>query len=272
MNEMRPPAETPTNGDDRAGAVDARASNRPVLLLYERRTLLREALVSLFRSVAREFRLETVTHPSEVGRLPKPIVEDVALVVISVGSHRVGDEWVAQDLRAMRRTTGERPIIVLGEPADRQDIAAALMFDIQGFIPTTTNAMVALHALKLVRAGATFVPLDVLMDDNGSTGAHDSTGDGIDAPPPLLRAGPLPQGVDFTPRQSEVLELLRHGAPNKIIAYKLGMKISTVKIHVRNIMRKLNVTSRVQAALYASNVMPNGGSDNGAAPTQKPAD
>ena len=52
----------------------------------------------------------------------------------------------------------------------------------------------------------------------------------------------------FTTRQAAVIDALRQGKPNKIIAYELKMRESTVKVHVRNIMKKLNATNRTQVA------------------------
>jgi len=53
--------------------------------------------------------------------------------------------------------------------------------------------------------------------------------------------------VCFTPREVELLEFLRHGMPNKIIAHQLGISQSTVKAHLHNIMAKLHAKNRTQA-------------------------
>lgn len=55
----------------------------------------------------------------------------------------------------------------------------------------------------------------------------------------------------FTPRQIAVLHRLRQGKANKIIAYELAMSESTVKVHVRNIMKKMSATNRTEAAYRA---------------------
>lgn len=57
--------------------------------------------------------------------------------------------------------------------------------------------------------------------------------------------------ITFSPREREVLLCLARGASNKEIARALEMAESTVKIHVQGILRKLNLSSRVQAAIYA---------------------
>ena len=53
----------------------------------------------------------------------------------------------------------------------------------------------------------------------------------------------------LTPRQRQVLELLGQGRPNKVIAQRLALCESTVKVHVRQIMRKLGATNRAEVAL-----------------------
>jgi two-component system nitrate/nitrite response regulator NarL len=60
----------------------------------------------------------------------------------------------------------------------------------------------------------------------------------------------------LTARQKAVLELLRRGDTNKVIARRLGMREGTVKVHVRQIMRKFGVTSRTQIAVICANGRP----------------
>ena len=55
----------------------------------------------------------------------------------------------------------------------------------------------------------------------------------------------------LSPRERDVIVMLAQGASNKEIARNLNLAESTVKIHVQGILRKLNLTSRVQAAVYA---------------------
>jgi DNA-binding CsgD family transcriptional regulator len=58
--------------------------------------------------------------------------------------------------------------------------------------------------------------------------------------------------MDLTPRELSVIDLLREGKPNKLIARQLDMQENTVKVHVRNILRKLNAANRTHAALVAN--------------------
>jgi len=59
------------------------------------------------------------------------------------------------------------------------------------------------------------------------------------------------RGEHLTPREREVLALLARGRANKAIALDLGVSERTVKTHVSNILGKLNLTDRTQAAVYA---------------------
>ena len=62
----------------------------------------------------------------------------------------------------------------------------------------------------------------------------------------------------FTARQAEVVEALRRGKANKIIAYELHLRESTVKVHIRNIMKKLKATNRTEVAFKINDMFPAG--------------
>ena len=60
----------------------------------------------------------------------------------------------------------------------------------------------------------------------------------------------------FTLRQAEVVDALRRGKANKIIAYELNLRESTVKVHIRNIMKKLKATNRTEVAFKLKDLFP----------------
>jgi two-component system nitrate/nitrite response regulator NarL len=65
------------------------------------------------------------------------------------------------------------------------------------------------------------------------------------------QAAPPNETDALSPREKEILSLLARGASNKEMARDLGVSESTVKMHLRHILKKLNLSSRVQAAVYA---------------------
>ena len=78
--------------------------------------------------------------------------------------------------------------------------------------------------------------------------------------PPSAQQGGVPEKVHLTAREREIMQCLARGESNKEIARRLDVAESTVKIHVQNILKKLNLSSRVQIAVYA---VENGLSGNG---------
>ena len=71
------------------------------------------------------------------------------------------------------------------------------------------------------------------------------------APAPAAAAAAADERERLSPREREILSLLTRGVSNKYIARELDVAESTVKIHVQSILKKLKLTSRVQAAVYA---------------------
>jgi len=69
--------------------------------------------------------------------------------------------------------------------------------------------------------------------------------------PQNINSNAATDSVELSPREREVIIWLARGGSNKEIARALNMAESTVKIHVQGILRKLNLSSRVQAAVYA---------------------
>ena len=72
---------------------------------------------------------------------------------------------------------------------------------------------------------------------------------GGDAAPPAAQADPI---HSLSPRERQILALIAQGASNKEIARQFAIAETTVKIHVQHILRKLDVTTRVHAAVMAS--------------------
>ncbi|MBK5964566.1 two-component system response regulator NarL [Thiocystis minor] len=70
-----------------------------------------------------------------------------------------------------------------------------------------------------------------------------------------LRDAPLPKTpdqADLTPREREILELLAQGWSNKLIARELDLAVGTIKVHVKHILKKLGLKSRVEAVVWAA--------------------
>src|ERR1700726_3281340 len=127
---------------------------------------------------------------------------------------------------------------------DRDEVNRALTHGVRGYILTSVECGVAVAALRLISAGGTFVPANALR----STAARV-----VDQPEGGRQR--RSDGVDLTPRELSVIDLLREGKPNKLIGRELEMQESTVKVHVRNILKKLNARNRTHAAFVANRIL-----------------
>ena len=150
---------------------------------------------------------------------------------------------VLQNVNQLRRAFASTPIVLLSDASvalQPGSIRAAISSGAQGYIATANTAMsAAVAAIRLVKDGGTTVPLDVLL-------ARKNRAD-------------IPTSEEtrsrLTARQMTVLSHLRQGKANKIIAYELGMSESTVKVHVRNIMRRMGATNRTQAVYKSQQLL-----------------
>jgi DNA-binding NarL/FixJ family response regulator len=133
------------------------------------------------------------------------------------------------------------PAVILSDNEDPDLIVRMLGRNIRGYIPTSLPIDIVIQAMELARAGGVYVPASSLI------AAHRVQED----PSAAIHK---PNGM-FTVRQAAVVEALRRGKANKIIAYELNMRESTVKVHVRNIMKKLHATNRTEVAYLASRLL-----------------
>src|SRR5262249_48795199 len=142
----------------------------------------------------------------------------------------------------LRARLSETAVVVLSDKNDLNDINQALTHGARGYIPSCVECDIAFAALRFIRAGGTFVPAAALQPTAAKPDGHGER---------QKRSG----GLDLTPRELSVLALLREGKPNKLIARQLDMQESTVKVHVRNILRKLNAANRTHAVFVANRLL-----------------
>lgn len=102
--------------------------------------------------------------------------------------------------------------------------------------------------MQLLLSGGAYRPAPELAPDPVD-GARADTGH------PMARAADPLAALTLTQRQLQVLELMRQGHANKSIALRLGLRETTVKVHVKAILKRLNVRNRTQAALLANQLV-----------------
>jgi DNA-binding NarL/FixJ family response regulator len=163
------------------------------------------------------------------------------LIIIHTRSAQLEDVWIQNTLEFVRQHLARTPVALLSDRDDVENVLKAVTCGVRGFIPTSLEAELAIAALRLIAAGGTFIPTDALHAATTKT----DTGSDYDRPS-------LPEELELTLRELSVIDLMCEGKPNKVIAGRLDLQESTVKVHVRNILRKLNAANRTQAALVAN--------------------
>lgn len=135
---------------------------------------------------------------------------------------------------------GPVPVVVVSVRDRSLDVQLAIKAGASGYIPKSSNPNVMIGALKLVLSGGLYLPPNVLHLADPS-GAEPSAQAGGSAQEPSY--------TRLTGRQQEVMALLAQGKSNKEIARDLGLSSGTVKIHISNIFKTLNVRNRIQAVI-----------------------
>jgi two-component system nitrate/nitrite response regulator NarL len=142
-------------------------------------------------------------------------------------------------LRRIRLEGCETPVVILTMSDDEDDMAAALRAGVRGYLlkdmePEDVIAAIgrAARGELVVAPGMTFKLAQMLQSGRKSSAKRD-------------------QFASLTEREREILGHLARGESNKAIARVLDISHDTVKLHVRHILTKLNLTSRVEAAVFA---------------------
>jgi DNA-binding NarL/FixJ family response regulator len=204
-----------------------------VVAIVESRPFLRECI----RHSVQSGLSSTVVTCSALSKLGDPPHHgSVDLVVLSLLD--ASSEACANALKDLSEFASGRPVIVLTSTNDVDLARAALRCGAKGFIPVTTGFQIAIEAMRFVLAGGTNIPPDSLL-------APAPNPVNLATPPTLSRLNIL------TGRELSVVRAIQQGKPNKVIAYHLNMCESTVKVHVRNIMRKLGAKNRTDVAMVA---------------------
>ena len=252
------------------------------MLLLDDHALVRAALETVLRSLGSD----VVVHAAASAAQARIVLSRQPAIDLALLDLDLPDADGLGLLAEWRRERPGMPVVIVSASADAADMVQALDAGARGFIPKSTSNEVLLQALRMVMAGGIYIPPMVLQ---GTRRAAHAVGSSMSVPdpsdPPTVREG-VPSGVlegggraaltggwpsarvygaetgtalgastakhgglRLTPRQSEVLELLLQGKPNKLIARQLNLSVETVKDHVASLLRVLGVSSRTQAVL-----------------------
>ncbi len=165
-------------------------------------------------------------------RLPDVVLMDVRMPVM---------DGVAATREITKRFAGTK-ILVLTTFDDDEYVAAALRYGAMGYLLKDTPSEELAAAIRAIHKGYTQLAPGLV--------------EKIIAKVPTTLPTPPPGWDDLTPREQDVLQLIAKGASNREIAQSLYISEGTVKNHVTNILTRLNLRDRTQAAIFAHSFLP----------------
>lgn len=212
-----------------------KAPGRIRLMIAGRRTICREALKIALEGEAQEFNITLAGSLTEAQHmLDAGDKADLLLIYLT----EAGDSCLVK-MKEIRRQRPDLPFAA-SLPRDDNSVGRRIMeMGGEGIFPVGTNMGVLIAALRLVAAGGTYVP-PFLLHAPARPHPDQGSNSGTDARFPTL-----------TRRERDVLGFLAEGASNRQIADKLSLRESTVKAHMKQVLRKLGVHNRTEAALKA---------------------
>jgi two-component system nitrate/nitrite response regulator NarL len=209
------------------------ASKQIRVMLVDDHTLFRKGLAELLEQRGEIHVVAIAGHGDEALRLLKETTPDVVISDLNMPPH--GGLTM---LRQMRAEGWRGPVLMLTVSDAEEDLASALSAGAQGYLLKDMEPDDVVDAVQRAVRGETVVAPAMTLKL-----VH------------LLQGGPQPAKADalqqLTAREREILDYLAQGLSNKAIARALDISHDTVKLHVRHILAKLNLTSRVEAAVFA---------------------
>jgi len=229
--------------EDTTRPEGAPPKSAPLVLVVDRHEFVRSCLISWLRTSCPE--LEVVPAFSADSRFESSQHERPSAAILGddISEHRF--EWIEQQSAFLRASFPDLPIAIVVRTEKASSLAATCnRLGLQGYVPASTSSAVAAAAIRLIVAGGTYFPRS--REREGPSNRHRATPGQGTIDPDAAKA--------LSDRERAVVDLIRRGMPNKIIAYELNISVSTVKAHMHRIIHKLNVKNRTELAVMARTV------------------
>ncbi len=215
------------------------------LLLVDDHSLFRRGLKAL---LSQDERLEVCGEAGDAGEAIR-FLQGHQPDVILLDNHLPGVRGV-DAIPALKEAAPAARILMLTVSEDETDLAAALQAGADGYLLKTVESEQLADTIVKVMDGESVVSPEMRTKLVAAFRTRPPAQRGNEPAP----ASPSTPTADLlSPREREILRLIAHGDSNKLIARALDIAETTVKIHVQHILRKLGLSSRVQAAVYATN-------------------
>lgn len=210
------------------------------ILIVDDHSLIREGLQAVLSRSALSAQCfeawDAASAWSQIDQYP-----EIDFVLIDI---QLRDSTGLQLLSRIIERRPELPVVMMSSVIDANTVAHAINLGASGFLPKNLLSEVLVCAIQLVVAGGVYIPREALQSVLPES-----------VPVMLKPATPMTlKSLRFTARQTDIVRLLLQGMSNKQICRKVDLAEATVKIHVRGILRVLNVSSRAEAIVKANQI------------------
>jgi two-component system nitrate/nitrite response regulator NarL len=234
--------------------------------VIDQSSLIREGLIRILSGT--RFRISAAC--SDFPEISKKAAHAGNILVL-LGSSAHPDEDFAE-LRRFKLQHEHAKIIVLSEACSPQQLLSAISAGAGGFLSKQISRDALLNSLDLVWIGGTVIPSSCLrrlighdeptIPEIAPTSPAPDLHELMIASPTLCEMN-LERLHRLSCKEQLILRCLTQGASNKSIARELNMAEATVKVHIKGILRKIRVSNRTQAAVWALNRDPRAAEDEG---------
>ncbi|WP_449371452.1 response regulator [Thiomonas sp.] len=214
------------------------------ILLVDDHALFRRGLVAL---LGEEPAMQVVGQAGDAGeaiRLAAQLQPDIVLL----DNHLPGVRGV-DAVESLRQASPASRVLMLTVSEEAADLGAALRAGASGYLLKTCEADELIGSIRRARRGEVVIGADMAAKLAQAFIVPElAVGLAKEQPP----VGAETEKSPLSPRERQIAAAIARGASNKIIARELDIAETTVKVHVQSILRKLDLVSRVQIAVYAS--------------------
>ena len=218
--------------------IPPRASGQSrTLAIIDDRALDRECLARSLVAHGLDMQVDVFSSIDIWRKTPSPLH---AGILINIGHGDFYDDAFLSELENLIKDFPAVHVVILADNRDLRQVLRAFEAGVHGYISSSIGLTVCVSAILLALAGGAFISAETL-DDLPQLMA-------------MAKKRQRHRAAMFTQREADVIDALSQGKPNKIIAYELILRESTVKVHIRNIMKKLNAKNRTEVIFKISDM------------------
>ena len=183
---------------------------------------------------------------NDLSMLPDIDEETPALFIIEGQDHM---DQTLELVDQLRSRYADARLVMLADHFQPDAVCAAWEAGVHGFCLSNCRREVLIKSLELVILGEVVLPSAFVLSMTEQSGNHGGLLPNADF---RNHEGHGSGGRKLSVREAQILQCLKDGDPNKVIARKLNLSESTVKVHVKAILKKVGACNRTQAALWAT--------------------